>query len=179
VRSRHGHAPAARRSAPGLATAFRVDALTTEQNFEGTGLGDQIVFTTRLLKGGTEVWHQGGVCTVTSVQRGEAQCIATYAVRGGQITGQAPIRLGDPAPYAVAITGGSGKYRGVEGEIRVISATERNRGVLTFHLEDCSVPAMKGRASPRPLPASPPQPSAPPLALGAQLLTRTNLFGKA
>jgi hypothetical protein len=57
------------------------------------------------------------------VERGEAQCLPTYALPGGQITGQALIRLGDPAPYAVAITGGSGKYKGVEGEIRVIPAT--------------------------------------------------------
>jgi type II secretory pathway pseudopilin PulG len=118
-------------------TTFTVEALTTEQHVEGTALGDQIVFTTQLLKGDTEVGHQGGVCTVTSVARGEAQCIATYAFRGGQITGQALIRLGDPAPYAVAITGGSGEYQGVEGEIRVrpASATQP-RGILTFHLKD-------------------------------------------
>ena len=48
---------------------FRVDAVTTKQEFEATALGDQIVFTTQLLKGDTEVGHQGGVCTVTSVQR--------------------------------------------------------------------------------------------------------------
>ena len=52
---------------------FRLEALTTEQEFEGTALGDQIVFTTQLLKGDTEVGHQGGVCTVTSVARAEAQ----------------------------------------------------------------------------------------------------------
>jgi type II secretory pathway pseudopilin PulG len=116
---------------------FTLDALTTEQAFEGTALGDQIVFTTQLLKGDTEVGHQGGVCTITSVARGEAQCLATYSLRGGQITGQALIRLGDPAPYAVAVTGGSGRYKGVEGEIRVRPATETEpRGILTFHLED-------------------------------------------
>jgi hypothetical protein len=95
------------------------------------------VFTTQLLKGDTEVGHQGGVCTVTSVARQEAQCVATYWFRGGHITGQALIRLGDPAPYAVAITGGSGKYQGVEGEVRVrpASATQP-RGILTFHLTD-------------------------------------------
>jgi hypothetical protein len=100
----------------------------TGQQFEGTALGDQIVFTTQLLKGDTEAGYQGGVCTVTSVARGEAQCIAIYALRGGQITGQALIRLGDPAPYAVAVTGGSGKYEGVEGEVRVDPAQRRNRG---------------------------------------------------
>jgi hypothetical protein len=91
------------------------------------------VVTTQLLKGDTEVGHQGGVCTVTSVERGEAQCVATYVFRGGQLTGQALIILGDPAPYAVAITGGSGKYQGVEGEVRVRPATATQpRGILTF-----------------------------------------------
>lgn len=118
-------------------TTFTVEALTTEQSFEGTALGDQIVFTTRLLRGGTDVGHQGGVCTVTSVQRNEAQCVATYSLPGGQITGQALIHPGNPAPYAVAITGGSGRYTGVEGQIRVIPATQtRPQGVLTFHLQD-------------------------------------------
>jgi hypothetical protein len=116
-------------------TTFTVEALTTEQQFEGTALGDQIVFTTQLLKGDTEVGHQGGVCTVTSVECREAQCLATYALRGGQITGQALIRLGDPAPYLVAVTGGSGKYEGVEGEVQVDPASETQpRGILTFHL---------------------------------------------
>jgi hypothetical protein len=116
---------------------FTLEALTTEQAFEGTGLGDQIVFTTQLLRGDTAVGHQGGVCTVTSAVRVEAQCLATYALPGGQITGQALIVLGDPAPYLVAITGGSGKFKGVEGEIRVLPVSEtRPRGVLTFHLQD-------------------------------------------
>jgi len=44
---------------------FRVDAVTTEQNFldlaaPGTSLGDQIVVTTQLLKDESEVGHQGG-----------------------------------------------------------------------------------------------------------------------
>jgi hypothetical protein len=35
-------------------------ALTTEQHFEGTALGDQIVFTTQLLKDESEVGYQDG-----------------------------------------------------------------------------------------------------------------------
>jgi len=116
-------------------TTFTVEALTTEQSFEGTALGDQIVFTGQLLKGDTEVGHQAGVRTVTSVVRAEAQCIATYVFRGGQITGQALIHLGDPTPYAGAITGGSGKYEGAEGEVRVQPVSDI-RGILTFHLQE-------------------------------------------
>lgn len=122
----------------GKVRTFRSEALSTEQNFldlgaAGTSLGDQIVFTTQLLKGDTEVGHQGGACTVASVQRNEAQCVATYSLRGGQITGQALIILGDPAPYAVPITRGSGQYKGVEGEVRVRPASKTHpRGILTF-----------------------------------------------
>ena len=95
------------------------------------------MFTTQLLKGDIEVGHQGGVCTVTSVARAEAQCVATYALPRGQITGQALIVLGDPTQYAVAITGGSGRYKGVEGEVRVDPASETQPWrILTFHLTD-------------------------------------------
>jgi hypothetical protein len=113
---------------------FRLLAETTELDFEGTSLGDQIVFTNRLLKDGTEVGHEGAVCTVTSVERQEAQCIATFSLRGGQITAQALVRLGDLSPYLVAVTGGSGRYKGVEGEIEVRPVDDRS-GIHIFRLE--------------------------------------------
>ena len=87
------------------------------------------------------------------MQRNQAQCVATYAFQGSQITGQALIILGDPAPYAVAIAGGSDKYRRSRvryGPPRHSNATE---GILTFHLTDGSVPqraAMKGPETVRP-----------------------------
>ena len=71
-------------------TTFRVDALTTEQQFEGTDLGDQIVFTTQLLKGDTEVGHQGGACTVTSVQRSATRRSAWRRTRSP--AGRSPAR---------------------------------------------------------------------------------------
>jgi hypothetical protein len=75
------------------------------------------------------------VCTVTSVERQEAQCIATFSLRGGQITAQALVRLGDLSPYLVAVTGGSGKYKGVEGEIEVRPVSDRS-GIHIFRLKD-------------------------------------------
>ena len=75
------------------------------------------------------------MCTTVSLERQEAQCVATYALRGGQITGQALVNLGDPTPYAVSITGGSGRYEGAEGEVHV-SPISDTQGTLTFHLED-------------------------------------------
>jgi hypothetical protein len=109
-------------------TTFTVEALTTEQNFEGTALGDQIVLTTQLLKGDTEVGHQGGVCTVTSVQRNEAQCVATYSFRGGQITAQALIILGDPAPYARPSPAARASTRASRVRYGSTPPQKRNRG---------------------------------------------------
>jgi hypothetical protein len=119
---------------------FRVTAVITELSFvdvgdQGASLGDEIVFSNKLLKGGKEVGHEGAVCTTVSLERQEAQCIATFSFQGGQITAQALVRLGDPAPYAVAITGGTGKYEGAEGEIRVRPVSETS-GIHIFRLED-------------------------------------------
>jgi UDP-GlcNAc:undecaprenyl-phosphate GlcNAc-1-phosphate transferase len=64
---------------------------------------------------------------------------AIVAARTGRTTiiVTALIVLGDPAPFRVAVTGGSGRYKGVEGEIAVDPASETQpRGVLTFHLQD-------------------------------------------
>jgi hypothetical protein len=118
---------------------FRVDAVITELNLvnagSGPSLGDEIVFSNKLLQGGTEVGHEGAVCTTVSLQRQEANCVATFSFSGGQITAQALVTLGSKAPYAVAITGGSAKYDGAAGEIqtRPVSDTE---GILTFDLRD-------------------------------------------
>jgi hypothetical protein len=94
---------------------IRVLAVISELNVLDTGasgpsLGDQIVFSNRLLDGQTEVGHEGAQCTTTSVVRNEALCTATFAFADGQISGQALVHLGDLSPYAVAITGGSGRY---------------------------------------------------------------------
>jgi hypothetical protein len=101
---------------------------------KGTSLGDEIVFSSKLLQDGNQVGHQGAVCTTVSLERQEAQCIATYSFSGGQITAQALVILGSSAPYLVSITGGAGQYEGAEGEIQVspVSATQ---GILTFDLD--------------------------------------------
>jgi hypothetical protein len=51
----------------------------------------------------------------------------------GQITAQALVSFAEQPP-AVPITGGSGKYRGAEGEIHIRPATE-TKEILTFRLE--------------------------------------------
>jgi hypothetical protein len=120
---------------------IRVVAITVEEEFldlgdEGFSLGDQGVFSENLLKGGEEVGHSGGVCTVTSLEREEVHCVVTAWFEGGQITVQGLISVGTDASetFVLPITGGSGKYKGAEGEVHVqdVSAT---KDILTFRLE--------------------------------------------
>ena len=120
--------------------AIRVVAIVTELNLvavssKGPSLGDEIVFAEKLLQGGKQVGHEGAVCTTVSLERQEAQCVATYSFGGGQITAQALITLDSTAPYAGAITGGTGKYEGAKGEVHVATVSN-TEGILTFDLQD-------------------------------------------
>lgn len=101
---------------------------------EGESLGDQFVFSSKLLKGGDVVGHDGVVCTLVSVERQEGQCVATTWFDDGQITAQALVNFTEDPPV-VPITGGSGKYKGAEGELHIRPVSE-TKEVLTFHLED-------------------------------------------
>ena len=118
---------------------IRVVSITTEEEFldlgaEGFSLGDQLVFSSNELKDGQQVGHSGVVCSVTSLEREELQCVATTWFHGGQITAQGLV-AGEPEKFVVPITGGSGKYVGAEGELHVLVVSD-TREILTFHLED-------------------------------------------
>jgi hypothetical protein len=118
---------------------IRVTAITTEENFldfgdEDFSQGDQFIFAQELLKSGQQVGHSGGVCTITSLERQQAQCAVTASFRGGQITVQGLI-TGEPETFVFPITGGSGKYEGAEGEVHVRPVTE-TKEKITFRLAD-------------------------------------------
>jgi len=120
-------------------STIRVVSITEEfeeldHHPEGESLGDQFVFSSKLLKDGDEVGHDGVVCTLVSVERQEGQCVATAWFDDGQITVQGLINFTEDPP-AVPITGGSGKYEGAEGELHIRPVSE-TKEVLTFHLED-------------------------------------------
>jgi hypothetical protein len=101
---------------------------------EGESVGDQFVFTSKFLKGGEEVGHDGVVCTIVSLERQEAQCVATAWFDDGQITAQALVSFAEEPPV-VSITGGSGKYKGAEGELHIRPVTE-TKEILIFRLEE-------------------------------------------
>jgi hypothetical protein len=115
-------------------TAVDTELKVLDLGGPGFALGNEFVFSQRLLQGANEVGHAGAVCTEVSVARQEAQCIATYSFAGGQITGQALVNFSSTAPYVGSITGGTGRYEGVKGELHVQNVSS-SEGILTFHLE--------------------------------------------
>ena len=105
----------------------------------GPSVGDQLVFSETLYRRGHEVGESGVVCTVTAVTPPydviTFHCVATLSLRRGQITLQGLIEVqgeDDPGPFTVAITGGTGAYRGASGEARIRDRGERTIYKLKF-----------------------------------------------
>jgi hypothetical protein len=99
----------------------------------GPSLGDEIVFSERLSRHGRSVGVSGVVCTATQVEPPYDDlmfhCVGTLKLRRGQITLQGLIEVqgeDDPGPFTVAITGGTGRYKGAGGKavIREVSPTK-------------------------------------------------------
>lgn len=89
----------------------------------GPSLGDQFVFSETLYDRGREVGTSGAVCTITEAVPPYTvvvfHCVGTLSLRRGQITLQGLVEtqgIDDPGPFLVAITGGTGAYRGAAGE---------------------------------------------------------------
>lgn len=111
---------------------FRVIEVTTEAKFlnvgpRGPSLGDEIIFHSDLRREGETIGHDGGTCTVVSVEEPrlpEFQCVATLWFDEGQITAQGLIQF-NGKPFEVAITGGTGAYEGAAGHITGVPRSER------------------------------------------------------
>jgi hypothetical protein len=124
---RHGHGQ-----------TFTLNAVETVDEFLDlgeTGLtsGDQIIFAAAVSRDGRPADVTGGSCTVTTIDSYDtftASCQATARLRGGLITTQALVTFRDglQRPFTLAITGGTGQYRGAGGEVEVrqISDTREN-----------------------------------------------------
>jgi hypothetical protein len=104
-----------------VATELQSDYL--DLGAPGPSLGDELVFSESLRQDGRDVGTSGVVCTVThTVPPYDVQmfhCVGTLSLRRGQITLQGLIEVqgeDDPGPFTVAITGGTGAYRGAGGE---------------------------------------------------------------
>jgi hypothetical protein len=116
------------------------DTVYVDLGDAGDSRGDQYVFTNDLSRGGKKVGIDGGVCTVARIKDGAStlHCDGINSLPGGQIAtaGLVSYGPGDEAfkkdPYFFAITGGTGKYRTAQGEVKI---EERESGVrLTFRV---------------------------------------------
>ena len=91
-----------------------------------------------LAKRGRDVGMSGVVCTVTHAVPPydivTFHCAATLSLQRGQITLQGLIEVqgeDDPGPFTVAITGGTGAFRGAGGEAVV---REVSSGISVYKL---------------------------------------------
>jgi hypothetical protein len=103
----------------------------------GFGVGDKIVLTHDLYRDGEKIGESGGECTFvrTGGETSTAQCLASFALSGGQITVQGLVTFAqEPAPFTVAVTGGTGRYRDADGELHVETVSEEEER-LTFRLD--------------------------------------------
>jgi hypothetical protein len=104
--------------------------------------GDQFVFTNNLFRSGTKIGTDGGLCVVTRLTAAGAatfKCVGSNALPGGQITVQGLVTYGPgeevkEEPYFFAITGGTGRYKTADGQVRIeeVSADEIR---LTFRID--------------------------------------------
>lgn len=99
---------------------------------KGRSLGDELVIAEDLYQNGKKVGDHAVVCTYVQIGPDALQCLGTFALPQGQITGQALLHLPAPSAVDVAITGGSGTYNDAGGYVHTVPAgtTERH---LTFH----------------------------------------------
>jgi hypothetical protein len=137
---------AAAATAHGKGKTLRLVATDTQENFldlgsPGPSLGDELVISETLARRGRDVGTAGVVCTVTGAEAPYEvlafQCVATLSLRNGQITLQGLIEVqgeNDPGPWTVAITGGTGAFRGAGGEAVVRDASD-TRTIYTLRID--------------------------------------------
>jgi hypothetical protein len=100
---------------------------------KGPSLGDEFIYAEDLYLDGRKVGDHGVACTYVHINPNELQCLGTFALPKGQITGQALLHLPAAPTVDIAITGGTGAYSTARGYVHTIPAGTTKRE-LTFHI---------------------------------------------
>ncbi|MGW7521912.1 allene oxide cyclase barrel-like domain-containing protein [Streptomyces sp. NPDC054783] len=100
---------------------------------KGHSLGDQLVIAEDLYQNGKKIGDHAVVCSYVHIRPDELQCLGTFALPQGQITGQALLHLPSNSAVDVSLTGGSGAYSGAGGYVHTVPAGTTERA-LTFHV---------------------------------------------
>lgn len=96
--------------------------------------GDEFIFSANLRSHGHKVGTLSAICTL--MLHGKLQCQGTFKLLGGTITGSALLPANEPdgATDHIAITGGTGTFRGASGVIDSTSISDNvSRDVI--HLD--------------------------------------------
>jgi len=97
----------------------------------GFGFGDELTFHDQLFSHGTLAGDEGGSCVVVDGSQLLANCTQVIRLQRGTITAEG---LNGPPPVKhLAVTGGTGIYRNVGGEVTLVEFGSA-RGKLTLHL---------------------------------------------
>jgi hypothetical protein len=106
----------------------RVPGQTSQQPVSG----DQIIFGERVTRGGVTVGHNLVHCTVV---RHALICDAVFSLHDGTISanGRVPVNGPGRSGTRIAVTGGTGRYQNVRGEVHVFS-TGRSTETEVLHL---------------------------------------------
>jgi hypothetical protein len=103
----------------------------------GPSLGDRQILTEDVYRDGKRVGTSDIECTIVRVEAPKfaVQCFNTTSLPGGQITSQGVVTSDqiEQVPFVQAVTGGTGDYKGVSGELTVDEAGDKP-AELTFDL---------------------------------------------
>jgi hypothetical protein len=129
------------RSVSPAATAHHARTLHLTQEFgdwfsldlgdTGPSGGDEFGGPVTWYSGSRAVAHVGGICTTTSLQPPQDQCILSARFADGVLTAQTLFDEQSNAPADYAITGGSKAYRDATGYLTV----ENDATQVTIHLD--------------------------------------------
>jgi hypothetical protein len=120
-------------------TTKTIDQAQIDVGKPGPSLGDSNVITEDVYVGGKKVGTSDLTCTVVRLDAVKhffaGECFNTTVLPGGQITAQGVATSDEieKVPFKQAITGGTGAYKGVSGELTVDEAGD-GPAHLTFDL---------------------------------------------
>lgn len=103
---------------------------------KGSSAADQEIVALNVLRDGKKIGEGGFVCQFVRVSKSTAtdMCTQILSLPDGQITAQGLVTstAAGPGTYSQAITGGTGAYRTVRGEVKVTSTTTNRVPVTLF-----------------------------------------------
>ncbi|GAA3168861.1 MULTISPECIES: allene oxide cyclase barrel-like domain-containing protein [Streptomyces] len=99
----------------------------------GLSVGDEFVYADKLSKDGKQIGKDGSSCEVTELKGSEitTNCVLSVQLPDGQITAQSLWVKGSDT-VRMAITGGTGTYRGATGEL---TCNDIQTPKETYHIE--------------------------------------------